>query len=115
MSPVLKQLCKNIAADEHRHYKMFYDNLRRYLDKEKLSKWGRLRVALSRIMESEDDELAFAYYAANAENDNQPYNRKIYNREYVKRAYSYYRPKHIERGIAMVFKASGFSPQSKAL
>lgn len=112
--PVLKQLCKNIAADEHRHYKMFYDHLRRYLDQESVSKWDRLRVALGRIMETEDDELAFAYYAANAANDEKPYNRKTYNNEYVKRAYSYYRPKHIERGVAMIFKASGFSPQTRA-
>lgn len=109
--PVLKQLCRNIAADEHRHYKMFYDHLRRYLDKDKLGTLGRLRVALGRIAESEDDELAYAYYAAN--DGMGAYDRKTYNREYARRAYSYYRPKHIERGLAMVFKASGLKPHTR--
>ncbi len=110
--PVLKQICRNIAGDEHRHYKMFYDNLKRLLKEEKLNKWQRLRVALSRVAETEDDELAFAYYAAN--NNDGPYDRKTYNREYVKRAYSYYRPKHIERAVAMIFKASGLKPHTRA-
>ncbi len=109
--PVLKIICEKIAADEFRHYKTFYDNLKRYLDKDKLNKWQRLRVALSRIAETEDDELAFAYYAAN--DGVGEYDRKTYNREYVKRAYSYYQPKHIERGIAMVFKASGLKPHTR--
>ena len=30
-----------------------------------IGRFGRLRVALSRIDETEDDELAYAYYAAN--------------------------------------------------
>ena len=108
--PVLKEICAKIAADEFRHYKTFYDNLRRYLDKEKLNKWQRFAVALSRIAESEDDELAFAYYAAN--DSTGPYDRKTYNREYARRAYGYYQPKHIERGLAMVFKASGLKPHT---
>src|SRR5262249_284137 len=29
--PVLKQICKNIAADEFRHYRLFYDHMERYL------------------------------------------------------------------------------------
>lgn len=109
--PVLKAICEKIAADEFRHYKTFYDNLKRYLDKDKLNKFQRFAVALSRIAETEDDELAFAYYAAN-DGGEKPYDRKTYNREYVKRAYSYYQPRHIERGLAMVFKASGLKPHT---
>ena len=29
--PVLRQICKLIAADEYRHFKLFYDHMRRYL------------------------------------------------------------------------------------
>jgi rubrerythrin len=29
--PVLQQVCKLIAADEYRHFKLFYDHMRRYL------------------------------------------------------------------------------------
>jgi rubrerythrin len=74
--PVLKEICKNIAADEFKHYKLFYDTLNRYLEREDLSRFNRLKIALGRIAESEDDELSYAFYAANA-NDNEPYDRKI--------------------------------------
>src|SRR5581483_3064368 len=59
--PVLKEICRNIAADEFRHYKLFYKHMRRYLDREGLGLWGRLAVVLKRLGESEDDELAYAY------------------------------------------------------
>ena len=29
--PVLQQICRHIAADEYRHFKLFYDHMRRYL------------------------------------------------------------------------------------
>ena len=64
--PVLKEICRNIAADEHRHYKLFYDHLRRYLTAEKIGRWRRVAVAISRMRESEDDELSYAYFAATA-------------------------------------------------
>src|SRR3546814_19360443 len=57
--PVLKAICKHLAADELRHYKLFYTHLRDYLAKEELNQWQRLKVALGRIVESEDDELAY--------------------------------------------------------
>ena len=63
--PVLKEVCRNIAADEFRHYKLFYTYLLRYLEAERIGSFGRFWAAASRIRESEDDELAFAYYAAN--------------------------------------------------
>jgi hypothetical protein len=101
--PVLKAICQRIAADELRHYKLFYTHLKRYLAREGLGFWGRLRVAATRIAESEDDELAYAYYAANE--GMVPYQRKRYNNAYVRRAYRVYRAHHIDRGMAMIFKA----------
>ena len=109
--PVLKEICKHIAADEFKHYKLFYDTLNRYLEKEKLGRLARLKVALGRIAESEDDELAYAYFAANA-NDNTPYDRKVYAKAYASRAWGYYQPKHLDRVVAMIFKACGFKPPS---
>lgn len=111
--PVLKEICAKIAGDEFRHYKLFYDTLNRYLKIENMSKFARLKVALGRIAESEDDELSFAFYAANA-NDNEPYDRKTWNREYMKRAYSYYQEPQVDRAVAMVFKACGFDPKGFA-
>jgi rubrerythrin len=109
--PVLKEICKQIAADEFRHYKLFYQTLNSYLKKEKLSRFERLKIAMGRIAESEDDELSYAYYAANA-NDNENYDRQYYNKAYMQRAYSYYQFKHMDRVVAMVFKACGFKPHS---
>lgn len=109
--PVLKQICQHIAADELRHYKLFYSHLKRYLEAEGLNRWGRLRVAAGRITETEDDELAYAYFAANGEGA--PYNRKHFSRAYAARAYAFYRPQHVERGMAMVFKAIGLDPQGR--
>ena len=63
--PVLRQVCKLIAADEYRHFKLFYDHMRRYLTRENLGVVQRLRIALGRIGESEDDELAYAFHCGN--------------------------------------------------
>ena len=109
--PVLKEICRKIAADEFRHYKLFYSTLKTYLARENLGSWGRLRIAVGRIAESEDDELAYAYYAANAAAD-EPYDRKRWNQAYVSRAYAIYREHHIERGMTMVFKAAGLTPNT---
>lgn len=109
--PVLKEICKHIAADEFNHYKLFYDTLHKYLEEENISRLKRFKIALGRIAESEDDELSYAYFAANA-NDNESYERKTYNREYMRRAYMYYRPKHMDRAVGMIFKACGFKPHT---
>ena len=109
--PVLKQICAKIAADELRHYKLFYTHMKRYQAAENLGFWGRLRTGLGRILESEDDELACAYWAANETSP--AYERKPNSRAYARRAYAVYRTHHIERGIAMVMKAVGLSPQGR--
>lgn len=107
--PVLQQICKKIAADELRHYKLFYRYLKQYMDKERTSVWHRLRVAFGRAFETEDDELAFAYYAANHAHE-RPYERKRFSRAYAWRAYRFYRFGHMEWAIAMAFKAVGLRP-----
>src|SRR5947199_2516661 len=84
--PVLKEICRHIAADEIRHYKLFYRNLTRCLERERVGFWTRLRVAAGRIKESEDDELAYAYYAANE--FERPYDRDYFRRAYAQRAYA---------------------------
>jgi hypothetical protein len=109
--PVLKEISRRIAADELRHYRLFHKNLDRYLDQEKLGRIGRFRVALARVAESEDDELAYAYYAAN--DGDRPYDRRHYNQAYARRAYALYKPHHIERGVAMLLKAVGVTPNGR--
>ena len=107
--PVLKEICRLIAADEFRHYKLFYDTLGRYLKSERIGRARRLWVAVGRVLESEDDELSFAYYCGNDLAG--PYRRKDCARAYERRVGRVYRPGHLARGVAMVLKAGGVRPQ----
>ena len=109
--PVLKQICQRIAADELRHYKLFYTHLKRYLATERIGMWSRLKVAAGRLAEAEDDELAYAYYAANE--TAAPYDRRRYSAAYSGRAYALYRRHHVERGMAMIFKVVGLKPNGR--
>ena len=110
--PVLRQLCHHIAQDEAAHYRLFQMHLRRYLQGNPLGFVARLRVALGRVQETEDDELAYAYFAANEPAD-AVYDRKRYTQAYAKRAYPLYRAAHVQRAMAMVLKAIGMAPQGR--
>ena len=110
--PVLKQICHHIAADEFRHFKLFYDHMRRYLSRERIGMLRRLRIAVGRISESEDDELAFAFYCSN-ELESVPYHCKRYSQAYMAKAIGFYRFRHVERGIGMIFKTVGLPPRGK--
>ena len=107
--PVLQAICRNIASDEFRHYKLFYDHLKRYQQTEPLGRLARLKIALSRIAETEDDELSFAWHAANSWTE--PYDRRRSFAAYARRAYGCYRRSHVETMVAMVLKASGLAPR----
>jgi hypothetical protein len=107
--PLLKQICGKIAADELRHYKLFYTHYQRYQTHEKIPLRARFKIALSRLFENEDDELAFAYYTANHEK--RPYDRKYYTQLYGKTVYGYYKKVHVDRGMALFCKAVGLNPQ----
>ena len=107
----MQEICRHIAADELRHYRLFYKTLDRLLALEPIGRLARLRVAFGRVAESEDDELAYAYYAANEEN--RPYERRHYTHAYARRAYALYRPHHVERGVAMLLKAVGLTPNGR--
>jgi hypothetical protein len=103
--PVLKAICGRIAADEIRHYKLFSTHLERYLAVEPLSMWARLRIAIGRIHETGDDELAYAYHAANEPEET--YDRRSAAREYERHTCALYRRRHVEHGVALLFKAVG--------
>ena len=110
--PLLKEICRRIATDEWRHYGLFYRNLHRYLKQERLPRAQRAWIALNRALESEDDELAYAFYIANT--NGEPYDRRRATRAYAERAYMLYRPQHVERAMGMIFKAVGFAPHGTA-
>jgi hypothetical protein len=110
--PVLQQICKLIAADEFRHFKLFYDHMKRYLGREHIGMLRRMRIAAGRITESEDDELAFAYHCSN-EPESLAYNHKHCLAAYMGGAMSVYRFRHVERGMGMIFKAVGLAPRGR--
>lgn len=110
--PVLRQICKSIAADEFRHYKLFYDHMRRYLARERIGTLRRLRIAFGRIGESEDDELAFAWHCAN-QSPSTRFHRPSCTAAYMGRAMGFYRFRHIQRGTGMILKAVGLKPRGR--
>ena len=110
--PVLKEICRRIAADEFRHYKLFYDHLRRYLGIERIGRLRRLRIALGRIGESEDDELAFAYHCGN-EPEGTAFVHRRCTALYMGRAMAFYRYHHVARGVGMILKAVGLPARGR--
>ena len=110
--PVLREICRLIAADEYRHFKLFYDHMKRYLGREKISVLKRLRIAAGRITESEDDELAFAFHCGN-DPVGAEYDHKRCIAAYMGRAMSFYRYRHIERGMGMILKSVGLPPRGR--
>jgi hypothetical protein len=110
--PVLRQVCQLIAADEYRHFKLFYDHMRRYLARERIWFPRRLGIAAGRIGESEDDELAYAYHCAN-EPAGTRYDRARCTAAYMVRAMGFYRFRHIERATGMILKSVGLPPRGR--
>jgi hypothetical protein len=109
--PVLREICRHVAADELRHYRLFYKTMGACLSRERLGLWARLRIALGRITEADDDELAYAYYAASE--TARPYDRRRCSRAYARRAFALYRPHHVERIVAMTLKAVGLTANGR--
>ncbi|MBI3678646.1 MAG: ferritin-like domain-containing protein [Proteobacteria bacterium] len=113
--PVLKEIAGRIAADEFRHYKLFLDTLNEQSEPE-LPFWKKLMVALGRITEADDDEIAFAFYCANVPADKEadiPYDREKYSRATHANAMRLYRRHHIRKLTQMVAKAVGIDPQGR--
>lgn len=111
--PLLATICRRIAADELRHYKLFYTCMKTYQQAEGVGRWRRLAVAVARFRETEDDELAYAWHAAN-DAAGTPYQRTRCTRAYGRSAFSLYRRHIIDRAVAMMFKAAGFTPHGRA-
>ena len=110
--PVLKAVCKQIAADEYRHFKLFYDHMRRYLARERIGVLRRTRIALGRVTETEDDELALAFHCTN-EPASLAYDHQRCIAAYMSRAMGFYRRPHLDRAVGMIFKTIGFTPHGR--
>jgi rubrerythrin len=110
--PVLKIIAGRIASDEYFHYRLFAQHGHRYLQRQPMSRWQRLKIALSRMNEAEDDELAYAYYAANlaGKTDAPAYSMKRDGRAYWTHAMALYRRPHIDTAVRMVLRAAELKP-----
>ena len=81
------------------------------LEREKVGRLRRVLVALARIFESEDDELAYAHFAANAKAE-ETYERQRHADFMLGVSYSHYKRKHVDREVAMSLKTAGLDPQA---
>ncbi len=109
--PCLKQVATYLAADEFAHYRLFYQTLKVFAAKEPISPVNRMKIAISRLNEADDDELAGAFYCANHSAESSiPYDRGRFANAYFREALGVYRRQHIDRVVAMVLKAGGFAP-----
>ena len=113
--PVLKEVTGRIAADEFRHYRLFYDMLDAETEPE-LPRWRKLWVAITRVTESDDDELACAYYCANIPVEDAatvPYRRRFYVRAYRTKVSALYRRHHVDKMVKMSIKPAGIDPSGR--
>jgi len=109
--PVLRQICHHIAQDEAAHYRLFQTHLRRYLHGHPLGFWARLKVALGRLRETSDDELAYAYFSANhAGRDCETYARSACANAYWRRAMGRYQRRHVQSATHMILSAVDLEP-----
>lgn len=107
--PVLQQIARKIAADEHRHYKLFYTYMKPYQEQEKLSKLSRLKIVIDRIKESSDDELCMAYHIANKVAGT--YDKKKAEKAYSELTTPLFQPQIVRKVVTMALKPTGFNPQ----
>ncbi|MGD1956596.1 MAG: hypothetical protein ACFBZ9_15445 [Sphingomonadales bacterium] len=113
--PVLKQVAHRIASDEFAHYQLFQKYLNTYEGSETLGRLKRLQVAISRVKEAEDEELAYAYYAANVlpAAPETPFDQAACTNAYYMRAFGLYQPQHIDNATRMILRAASVNPNSK--
>ena len=110
--PVLKSIAARIAADEFAHYRLFATHFARYHATRPLPLATRLHVAATRFSEAEDDELGWAWFAANVlpADRGATYRSGVYPRAYARRALRLYRRTHVDNGVRMLLRAVALPP-----
>lgn len=111
--PVLQEIAGRIAADEYRHYKLFYET-QKLQPESPLPFWQKLRIAIGRMTESDDDEICYSHYCAIVAADQvaaKPYDRRAYGKNLFHHTLRIYRRRHVHKLLQMVAKAVGADPQ----
>jgi rubrerythrin len=111
VEPLLQELCRNLAADEFRHYKTFWEFSKVLREKEGIGLWKRARVVIDRVTEAQDRELAYAFHSANETKGS--FSHKRCNEAYVGCAYGLYPPYLVERIVAMLLNVVGLRPHGR--
>ena len=110
--PVLKLICKQIAADEYRHFKLFYDHMHRYLRRERLGVLSRARIALGRGHRERGRRARLRLPLHQRPREGVAYDHQRCIAAYMTRAMGCYRRHHIDRAMGMMFKTIGASPRA---
>ena len=110
--PVLKEVCRRIAIDEFHHYQLFQKHLKHYTQGADLNRFQRLKIAVTRVNEAEDDEFAYAYFAANVlpGDPDVVYDMDTYAQAYWRRAMALYREQHLDNATRMILRAVAIKP-----
>ena len=113
--PVLTEIAKRIATDEFFHYQLFHKHFKRYRDQARLSRLAKLRIAVGRVQEAEDDELAYAYYAANVlpRDAHVAYDQGALAKDDWRRALGVYDRPHLENAARMILRAADMPPDGR--
>lgn len=111
--PVLRQVAGLIARDEFHHYRLFHTLYLRYAATDRIGLLRRLGIALGRISEADDDELACAWWSANLAPAGQAYDRAACIRAQQRAALAGYRREHVRRAVHMIARAVGLRPDGR--
>ena len=105
--PVLHDIARRIAADEYRHYALFAGHARRYAP---LGRAEAARIALGRLAETGDDELGWAWYAANIAPGALCEPRR-HARVHAALTARLYRRSHVDTAVRMLLRTVGLTPR----
>ena len=103
--PDLQGICKELMADEARHFAGFVAMGEQLPE---LSLPRKLAVIARRIQELDDDQILFAAHCAN--HGDEPYIRRQSRRRYLSRVYGMYQPDHLRFVQAMLLRTLGRRP-----
>ncbi len=108
--PLLREVAGKIASDEYFHYQLFAKYFAVYAKKNPMSLRARIKVALTRFQEAEDDELGYAYFAANvlSVEPYADYRLRDYGKAYWSKAIGLYERRHIDTAVRMILRAVNF-------
>lgn len=104
--PVLRAIAARLAADEYRHYRLFAGHARR---QPRLGRLPALAIAIGRLAETSDEELGWAWHAANIGTG--PCDPRACSRLYGAETARLYGIGHIDNGVRMLLRAVGLAPR----